>query len=124
MGDLPKSHRDDGVADDPSRSRPDSPLNAAVLEKVRQDHGGTLVLEKDKLPGGLQTDAWDLVFGQGTQGRQTGWAAAGKCLGCFPPHGVILILGVRSEGVGEFLDEGVESGGEALGAHRRDPSEA
>jgi len=36
MGDLPKSHRDDGVADDPSRSRPDSPLTAPVLEQVRQ----------------------------------------------------------------------------------------
>jgi RNA polymerase sigma-70 factor (ECF subfamily) len=36
MGDFPKSHRDDGVAGDPSRSRPDSPVTAAVLEKVRQ----------------------------------------------------------------------------------------
>jgi RNA polymerase sigma-70 factor (ECF subfamily) len=36
MGDLPQSHRDDGVAGDRLRSGPDSPLTAAVLEKVRQ----------------------------------------------------------------------------------------
>ncbi|MEN8007152.1 MAG: RNA polymerase sigma factor [Candidatus Krumholzibacteriota bacterium] len=36
MGDSKKPHRDDGVSGDPSRSRPGSPLTAAVLEKVRQ----------------------------------------------------------------------------------------